>query len=86
MEDGVKEVERGTEDASRSGKALEEILTQVGEVTAQINCITTAAEQQTATTNEINRSIHDITECCQRGIQQLPGNRYGSQPTGWHGP
>ncbi|MFA7059791.1 MAG: methyl-accepting chemotaxis protein [Pedobacter sp.] len=62
MEEGVQEVERGTEDAARSGKALEEILEQVGDVTSQINQIATAAEQQTATTNEISRSMHEITE------------------------
>jgi len=61
MEDGVKEVERGTEDASRSGRALEEILEQVGDVTSQINQIATAAEQQTATTHEISKSMHEIT-------------------------
>lgn len=62
MEEGVQEVERGTEDAARSGKALEEILQQVGDVTSQINQIATAAEQQTATTNEISKSMHEITE------------------------
>ncbi len=61
MEEGVQEVERGTEDAARSGKALEEILEQVGDVTSQINQIATAAEQQTATTNEISKSMHEIT-------------------------
>ena len=62
MEEGVQEVERGTEDASRSGKALEEIISQVGDLTSQINHIATAAEQQTATTNEISKSMHQITE------------------------
>lgn len=61
MEEGVQEVERGTKDAARSGKALEEILNQVGDVTSQINQIATAAEQQTATTNEISKSMHEIT-------------------------
>jgi methyl-accepting chemotaxis protein len=61
MEEGVQEVERGTEDASRSGQALEEILNQVGDLTSQINQIATAAEQQTATTHEISKSMHQIT-------------------------
>ena len=61
MEEGVQEVERGTEDAARSGVALEEILNQIGDVTSQINQIATAAEQQTATTNEISKSMHEIT-------------------------
>ena len=62
MEEGVREVERGTEDAAHSGRALEEILVQVGDVTSQINQIATAAEQQTATTHEISNSMHQITE------------------------
>lgn len=62
MDEGVQEVERGTEDASRSGRALEEILSQIGDVTSQINHIAIAAEQQTATTNEITKSMHEITQ------------------------
>jgi methyl-accepting chemotaxis protein len=65
MEEGVHEVERGTEDASRSGSALEEILAQVNEVTGQINQIATAAEEQTATTNEISGNILKITDVVQ---------------------
>jgi methyl-accepting chemotaxis protein len=65
MEEGVKEVERGTDDAARSGQALQAILEQVGDVTSQINQIATAAEEQTATTNEISRSMHEITATVQ---------------------
>lgn len=65
MEEGVHEVERGTEDASSSGSALEEILDQVNEVTGQINQIATAAEEQTATTNEISGNMLLITEVVQ---------------------
>jgi methyl-accepting chemotaxis protein len=61
MEEGVREVERGTQDAARSGRALEEILSQVSEVTGQINQIATAAEEQTATTNEISTNMQRIT-------------------------
>ena len=62
MEEGVREVERGTEDASRSGQALQEILAQVNDVTQQINQIATAAEEQTATTNEISSNMQRITD------------------------
>lgn len=62
MEDGVREVEKGTEDAARSGQALQEILEQANSVTMQINQIATAAEEQTATTNEITSNIQQITE------------------------
>ena len=70
MEDGVHEVEQGTADASRSGRALEEILEQVTEVTGQINQIATAAEEQTATTNEISGNMQRITEV----VQETAGN------------
>jgi methyl-accepting chemotaxis protein len=65
MEEGVLEVERGTNDAARSGHALEEILAQVSDVTGQINQIATAAEEQTATTNEISGNMQRITEVVQ---------------------
>jgi methyl-accepting chemotaxis protein len=65
MEEGVQEVERGTEDASLSGQALQDILVQVNEVTAQIHQIATAAEEQTATTNEISSNMQRITEVVQ---------------------
>jgi len=62
MEEGVRAVEKGTADASRSGHALQEILEQANAVTMQINQIATAAEQQTATTNEITNNIQQITD------------------------
>ncbi|NVN89277.1 MAG: methyl-accepting chemotaxis protein [Desulfuromonadales bacterium] len=65
MEEGVKEVERGTKDAAKSGIALENILNQINEVTSQINQIATAAEEQTATTTEITNYIQQITEVVQ---------------------
>ena len=61
MEEGVREVEKGTEGAARSGKALEEILTQINEVNMQVAQIATAAEEQTATTSEITNNIHQMT-------------------------
>jgi len=62
MEDGVTEVERGTESSQRSGEALRSILERIGEVTMQINQIATAAEEQTATTSEITMNVQQVTE------------------------
>lgn len=62
MEDGVKEVEKGTAEAARSGDALKDILEQISAVTMQVSQMATAAEQQTATTNEISSNIQQITE------------------------
>jgi methyl-accepting chemotaxis protein len=62
MEDGVREVEQGTNEAARSGQALEEILEKINEVTVQISQIATAAEEQTATTREISNNIQQISD------------------------
>jgi methyl-accepting chemotaxis protein len=62
MEEGVAEVARGTEDAARSGEALQGILHQISDVTQQIHQIATAAEEQTATTSEISSNMHKIKD------------------------
>uniref|UniRef100_A0A831XDA4 Methyl-accepting chemotaxis protein n=1 Tax=Geobacter metallireducens TaxID=28232 RepID=A0A831XDA4_GEOME len=73
MEEGVREVEQGTCEASKSGEALRAILEQIGGVTLQVSQIATAAEEQTATTSEINDNIRQITEVVQhtaRGAEE----------------
>lgn len=62
MEDGVREVEKGTAEAARSGDAIQDILNQINAVSMQVNQIATAAEEQTATTCEINNNMQQITE------------------------
>ena len=69
MNQGVREVEEESAVAVRSGDALQEILAQVGDVTMQINQIATAAEEQTATTNEITNNIHAMTNITQQTAQ-----------------
>ncbi|MRR07101.1 MAG: methyl-accepting chemotaxis protein [Deltaproteobacteria bacterium] len=65
MEEGVREVENGTVEAAKSGKALQEILDQIHVVTMQVSQIATAAEQQTATTTEISSNMQQITDVIQ---------------------
>jgi methyl-accepting chemotaxis protein len=65
MNEGVVEVELGTSEASKSGEALRHILQQIGSVTTQVDQIATAAEEQTATTQEINNNLQQITEVVQ---------------------
>ena len=62
MEDGVKQVAIGSEKAAGSGEALQEILEQIASLNIQISQIATAAEEQTATTNEINNSVQRMTD------------------------
>ena len=61
MEQGVHQVDTGTIEAAKSGKALQDILQQVNDVAMQINQVATAAEEQTATTSEISSNMMQIT-------------------------
>ena len=61
MDRGVKEVAVGTEEARKSGAALEDILKQIGTVSNEIGQIAVASEEQTATVNEIATSIHQMS-------------------------
>jgi methyl-accepting chemotaxis protein len=65
MEQGVRQVETGTEEAAKSGLALRDILELVNDVAMQVNQIATAAEEQTATTGEISSNMNQITEVVQ---------------------
>ena len=62
MEKGVLQVKTGTEEAAKSGRALQEILEQINDVSMQINQIATAAEEQTSTTGEISNNMQHITD------------------------
>jgi methyl-accepting chemotaxis protein len=62
MEEGVREVAKGSEKAADSGRALEQILQQINDVNTQIHQVATAAEEQTATTSEISNNMQQITE------------------------
>ncbi len=61
MKEALHEVEKGSEDAGKSGAALQEILGQIQEVNLQVAQIATAAEEQTVTTAEIAKYIQNIT-------------------------
>lgn len=69
MEQGVCQVETGTEETQKSGQALQEILQQVHDVAMQINQVATAAEEQTATTREISSNMIQITDIVQNTSQ-----------------
>jgi methyl-accepting chemotaxis protein len=62
MAEGVRQVEAGTEKASESGQALQHILEQIASLNLQISQIATAAEEQTATTCEINSTVQRMTD------------------------
>jgi methyl-accepting chemotaxis protein len=56
----VEVIEQATSRAAQSGEALGEIVALADAVASQIHSIATASEQQSATSEEINRSIEDI--------------------------
>jgi methyl-accepting chemotaxis protein len=69
IEEGVAEVVKGTDFSMRSGQALEQILSQINDVTMQVNQIATAAEEQTATTGEMSTNIQQITNIVRQTAQ-----------------
>jgi methyl-accepting chemotaxis protein/hemerythrin len=69
MSEGVDEVKRGTVETARSGEALEDILNKINDLTMQISQVATAAEEQTATTQEITNNIQMITDVVNRNVE-----------------
>jgi methyl-accepting chemotaxis protein len=59
-EQAARSVERSTELARESGKTLLEIVDRVETASDQVRIIATAAEEQSATSDEINRATDDI--------------------------
>jgi methyl-accepting chemotaxis protein len=62
IEESVKEVEIGTEKASRSKSFLIDVSRQIGTVDEQINQIAVAVEQENATTGETSHSIQQVSQ------------------------
>ena len=56
----VENIEKATELATRSGDALREIVSMVDSTADQVRGIATASEQQSASSEEINRSIVQV--------------------------
>uniref|UniRef100_UPI0026229001 methyl-accepting chemotaxis protein n=1 Tax=Solidesulfovibrio sp. TaxID=2910990 RepID=UPI0026229001 len=61
MDEAAAAVDTATELAERSGTALSEIVSVVEAAGDQVRAIATAAEQQSATSEEINRSVESIS-------------------------
>jgi len=65
MEDGVREVEKGSAEAGKSGHGLQGILDQICSVTSQVTIIATAAEEQTSTVMEVSDNVSKVTALAQ---------------------
>jgi len=81
MEGAASEVEKATEQARQSGEALKEIVSFVDATAGQVSSIAAAAEQQSAASNQIGRSVgavRDISadtlrgmDLCEKGLGSL---------------
>jgi methyl-accepting chemotaxis protein len=60
VEHAVQKIDAATGLASKSGETLTEIVSLVDLTTDQVRSIATASEEQSATSDEINRSIEDV--------------------------
>ncbi len=75
------EVERATAQAQESGRSLAEIVAIVDQTADQVRSIATAAEQQSAASSQIGRTVSDVQEIsvdtlrgmgrCEEGLDQL---------------
>lgn len=69
MEQGVIQVQHGSDEAARSGEALHAILALVNDVSAQVSQIAAAVEEQTVVTSEISGNMQQITGVIQHSAQ-----------------
>lgn len=56
----VRNIATATDFSNKSGEALQEIVVMVDQTADEVRAIATASEQQSATSEEINRSIADV--------------------------
>ncbi|MFZ6031784.1 MAG: HAMP domain-containing methyl-accepting chemotaxis protein [Melioribacter sp.] len=76
MSEGKGEVETGKELAQKAGKSLEEIIQASDAVLDVVNQVAAASEEQSATSEQINRNVETISKVTNEsaaGIQQIAG-------------
>jgi methyl-accepting chemotaxis protein len=66
MESGRKQAHQSVEQAAKAGASLEEITRSVGRISEMNTQIATAAEEQSAVAEEINRNLVAISDATQR--------------------
>ena len=71
VDQAVERIGEATELASRSGAALEEIVTTVEATADQVNAIATASEEQSAASEEINRSIVQVNDMSRQTAEAM---------------
>ncbi len=71
MEEGVARVGSGTDEAARSGEALQAIISHSHAITQQVSQVVMAAGEQASTTATISVNIHQITSIAQKTVQEV---------------
>ncbi len=79
VEQAVTTIDDATKLASKSGESLSEIVTLVDLTTDQVRLIATASEEQSAASEEINRSIEDVDRISSETSETM---RHSSQSVG----
>ena len=72
-------VTQATDLSRRSEEALEEIVARVSGTTGQITTIATAAEEQSASSEEIRRSVDEVTRLSESTVEQLRASGEAAQ-------
>ncbi len=71
MGDGIKKVDNGVRLANETGEALAKIVDGVQSVTDMVNQIATATEEQSATADEISRSMDSISDVSKSNVEAI---------------
>ena len=71
MFDGSKKVENGVRLTDEAGAALSQIVVGVQNVTDMISHMATSTEEQSATTDEINRNMESIAEVAKTNVNSI---------------
>jgi len=71
VDNNTKTIEAATALAKKSGEALREIVSMVDDAASQVGSIATASEQQSAASEEINRSIEQVASISSETSQAM---------------
>ena len=71
VEKAVNNISEATEYSNKSGEALKEIVGMVDQTADEVRAIAAASEQQSATSEEINRSVADVNHIAASTSQSM---------------
>lgn len=74
MEEGIGAVQEGTEEAGRSGVALQNILTEIEKVVNEIHQIEGASVEQNNTTEALSKNLQEIALVMDENAKSITGN------------